>query len=74
MTAQHWEFWIDVGGTFTDCLARSPSGQITQHKLLSSGATKGRIGELADMPAARITRRRAREDRSMFNERGACHD
>jgi 5-oxoprolinase (ATP-hydrolysing) len=37
-----WEFWIDVGGTFTDCLARSPSGQIVTFKTLSSGITKGR--------------------------------
>jgi 5-oxoprolinase (ATP-hydrolysing) len=39
-----WEFWIDVGGTFTDCLARTPDGSIRQHKLLSSGVTKGRVG------------------------------
>jgi 5-oxoprolinase (ATP-hydrolysing) len=39
-----WHFWIDVGGTFTDCLAVSPEG--TEHftKVLSSGKTKGRIG------------------------------
>ena len=23
-----WEFWIDVGGTFTDCLAHSPDGRL----------------------------------------------
>jgi 5-oxoprolinase (ATP-hydrolysing) len=43
MAATCWEFWIDVGGTFTDCLAKSPDGSIHRHKLLSSGATKGRI-------------------------------
>ena len=32
-----WRFWIDVGGTFTDCIARAPSGEITAHKLLSTG-------------------------------------
>lgn len=42
MAADLWEFWIDVGGTFTDCLAKSPDGTIRRHKLLSSGATKGR--------------------------------
>ena len=36
-----WEFWIDVGGTFTDCLGRSPEGAIHAHKLLSSGAYHG---------------------------------
>jgi 5-oxoprolinase (ATP-hydrolysing) len=44
MAAQRWEFWIDVGGTFTDCLAKAPDGSIRRHKLLSSGVTKGRVG------------------------------
>ncbi len=30
-----WEFWIDRGGTFTDVVARSPSGRTMTHKLLS---------------------------------------
>ena len=38
-----WQFWIDVGGTFTDCLAVSPEGQEHLAKVLSSGATKGTI-------------------------------
>jgi 5-oxoprolinase (ATP-hydrolysing) len=38
-----WEFWIDVGGTFTDCLARTPDGRLLARKVLSSGATKGTI-------------------------------
>ncbi len=37
-----WQFWIDVGGTFTDCLARSPNGELFQAKVLSSGRSKGR--------------------------------
>ena len=40
-----WRFWIDVGGTFADCLARKPNGEILRHKLLSSGVTKGSVGE-----------------------------
>ncbi len=44
MAAERWEFWIDVGGTFTDCLVRLPDGWIRRHKLLSSGVTKGRVG------------------------------
>jgi len=36
-----WQFWIDVGGTFTDCLARRPGGGIVRRKVLSSGVTKG---------------------------------
>ncbi|MEO0487484.1 MAG: hydantoinase B/oxoprolinase family protein [Pseudomonadota bacterium] len=30
-----WEFWIDRGGTFTDIVARRPSGTLVTHKLLS---------------------------------------
>src|SRR5262245_38557251 len=44
MAAARWEFWIDVGGTFTDCLAMCPDGSQRRHKLLSSGVTKGRVG------------------------------
>ncbi len=39
-----WEFWIDVGGTFTDCIGRRPDGSLVGHKLLSSGVTKGIAG------------------------------
>ena len=38
-----WEFAIDVGGTFTDCIARSPGGELRPIKVLSSGVTKGQI-------------------------------
>ena len=37
-----WEFWLDVGGTFTDCLARTPDGELLRRKVLSSAVTKGR--------------------------------
>ncbi len=42
-TAEPWEFWIDVGGTFTDCFARRPDGTLVRHKLLSSGVVKGTV-------------------------------
>ena len=45
-----WQFWIDVGGTFTDCIARSPEGELTTCKVLSSGVVKGRV---ASIPAPR---------------------
>ena len=44
MSEPPWEFWIDVGGTFTDCFARRPDGSLLRHKLLSSGVTKGAVG------------------------------
>ncbi|MCZ6783560.1 MAG: hydantoinase B/oxoprolinase family protein [Proteobacteria bacterium] len=31
-----WEFWIDRGGTFTDCIGRDPSGRLHTEKRLSS--------------------------------------
>ena len=39
------EFWIDVGGTFTDCLMRTADDRLATFKVLSSGVTKGRITE-----------------------------
>ena len=30
-----WQFWIDRGGTFTDIVAQTPTGEILIHKLLS---------------------------------------
>jgi 5-oxoprolinase (ATP-hydrolysing) len=42
-----WEFWIDVGGTFTDCIARSPDDRLVQCKVLSSAITKGRASHSA---------------------------
>ena len=32
----HWQFWIDRGGTFTDCIGCAPSGQLHLAKVLSS--------------------------------------
>ena len=31
-----WSFWIDRGGTFTDCIGRAPDGRLLTRKLLSS--------------------------------------
>ncbi len=36
-----WQFWIDVGGTFTDCFARAPDGAVHTVKVLSSATIKG---------------------------------
>ena len=43
-TNDRWEFWVDVGGTFTDCLARCPDGTLRTHKLLSNGVYRGSVG------------------------------
>ena len=61
-----WDFWIDRGGTFTDVVARSPSGELIARKILSvnpgaydDAALEGirrilGIASDAPIPAARI--------------------
>ncbi|MBX2841973.1 MAG: hypothetical protein KTR26_09375, partial [Flammeovirgaceae bacterium] len=39
----NWKIWVDTGGTFTDCLAYSPSGDLNRVKVLSSSALRGKI-------------------------------
>ncbi|WP_420591977.1 hydantoinase B/oxoprolinase family protein [Bacterioplanoides sp.] len=34
-TINHWQFWVDRGGTFTDIVARRPDGELLSRKLLS---------------------------------------
>ncbi|MBO0950301.1 hydantoinase B/oxoprolinase family protein [Fibrella forsythiae] len=38
-----WQIWIDTGGTFTDGLARDPSGDIHRAKVLSSSRLRGQL-------------------------------
>lgn len=35
MSAAHWDFWIDRGGTFTDVIGRDPAGNLHARKMLS---------------------------------------
>ena len=41
----NWDFFVDVGGTFTDCLGRSPDGQLHRTKVLSRGSLSVRVKE-----------------------------
>jgi len=41
-----WQIWIDTGGTFTDCLALSPAGELKRTKVLSSSFLRGRIAKI----------------------------
>lgn len=36
----HWQVWVDTGGTFTDCLALDPTGEVERCKVLSSGCVR----------------------------------
>lgn len=37
-----WRIAVDTGGTFTDCVAIDPGGQVHRAKVLSSGVIRGR--------------------------------
>ena len=40
-----WQIWVDTGGTFTDCLARDPSGALRRVKVLSSASLRATVVE-----------------------------
>ena len=42
-----WQFWIDRGGTFTDIVARDPTGGLSAHKLLSENPERYRDAAVA---------------------------
>ena len=46
--ARAWQIWIDTGGTFTDCIARDPVGELHRCKVLSSGALRDRVEAIED--------------------------
>jgi len=65
LSAPAWEFWIDRGGTFTDCIAKDPTGRLHQAKLLSSDEAprqairqileeQGGIAAGAQLPGCRV--------------------
>jgi 5-oxoprolinase (ATP-hydrolysing) len=43
---EEWLFGIDVGGTFTDAVARDPKGQLHVRKMLSHGVFRGKSRNL----------------------------
>ncbi len=49
-----WRIWIDTGGTFTDCLALDPQGNLHRAKVLSTSAVRGRIAERTGAEALRL--------------------
>jgi 5-oxoprolinase (ATP-hydrolysing) len=40
-----WHIWADTGGTFTDCIAQTPTGSTERIKVLSSSFLRGRLVE-----------------------------
>ena len=55
---QGWQFWVDRGGTFTDVIAKSPTGELSSHKLLSENprqyedAAIQAIHQILDIPGS----------------------
>jgi 5-oxoprolinase (ATP-hydrolysing) len=49
MADRIWQFWVDRGGTFTDVIARAPSGAITTRKLLSENPERYADATIAAM-------------------------
>ncbi len=62
----NWDFWIDVGGTFTDCVARSPTGDLRTFKILSSGSVKG-TAVTSHGPSGFIDPARANDPEGIWN-------
>ena len=59
----HWQFYLDAGGTFTDCLAQSPSGETHRIKVLSHSALRGTATQrLSDHRLAIVQRWPTRAD------------
>lgn len=44
----HWRFFVDTGGTFTDCIAIDPQGVTRRVKVLSSGVLRARVVTMCD--------------------------
>ena len=42
-TITPWKIWVDTGGTFTDCIALTPKGEIRRLKILSSSVIKAEV-------------------------------
>ncbi len=53
----NWQFFIDVGGTFTDVVAGRPHGGLITYKLLSSASVRG-VAEEGSTPNCIIDRAR----------------
>ncbi len=46
--AKRRQFWVDVGGTFTDCVECNERGEMRTCKVLSNGVVKGQIDRVVE--------------------------
>jgi len=54
MKRSTWKIWADTGGTFTDCIAVTPTGELRRAKVLSSSALRGTIAAVLDAKTLRV--------------------
>jgi len=77
-----WDFWIDRGGTFTDCIGRAPDGGLHVFKLLSSDTAPvegiraileraGAVEAGAALPAANVRLGTTVATNALLERRGA---
>ncbi|MEX2530153.1 MAG: hydantoinase B/oxoprolinase family protein [Gemmatimonadota bacterium] len=53
--AESWQVCVDTGGTFTDCVARDPTGRIHRAKVLSTSSLRATIVEVPAPALLRIS-------------------
>ena len=54
--AESWKFFVDTGGTFTDCLGLSPNDELIRAKVLSRGSLSAHALEISGNKKVRISR------------------
>ena len=52
---ERWKFFVDTGGTFTDCLGLSPDGEVIRAKVLSRGTLSAHVLEISGTNKVRIS-------------------
>jgi 5-oxoprolinase (ATP-hydrolysing) len=57
VTGARWQVCIDTGGTFTDCVAVSPAGEVRRAKVLSTAALRGTVTRAAGPRAMDVAQR-----------------
>lgn len=55
MTGRRWQISVDTGGTFTDCIARSPEGTSMFLKVLSNGTLRTTLEQVISPGKIKVT-------------------
>lgn len=62
-----WKIWVDTGGTFTDCLAYSPTGNLQRVKVLSDSTLRGILVKPIDSNHWQIRQNWPSQQTDIFN-------